>query len=47
MQNTADCAPSPFLTEIPSRLVEYHEANPELEEIEVENFFALMKSRFV
>jgi DNA helicase-2/ATP-dependent DNA helicase PcrA len=47
MQNTADCVPSPFLTEIPSHLVEYHEANPELETLEAENFFALMKSRFI
>jgi DNA helicase-2/ATP-dependent DNA helicase PcrA len=46
MQNTADCTPSPFLTEIPSHLVEYHEANPELEAAEAEDFFALMKSRF-
>jgi DNA helicase-2/ATP-dependent DNA helicase PcrA len=47
LQNTADCVPSPFLTEIPPHLVEYHEANPELEAAEVENFFALMKSRFI
>jgi DNA helicase-2/ATP-dependent DNA helicase PcrA len=47
MQNTADCVPSPFLTEIPSHLVEYHEADPELETHEAENFFALMKSRFI
>jgi DNA helicase-2/ATP-dependent DNA helicase PcrA len=47
MQNTADCVPSPFLTEIPAHLVEYHEANPEMEVQEAENFFALMKSRFI
>ncbi|MDR0377538.1 MAG: UvrD-helicase domain-containing protein, partial [Spirochaetaceae bacterium] len=35
MQNTADCVPSPFLTEIPAHLVEYHEANPEMEAVEV------------
>jgi DNA helicase-2/ATP-dependent DNA helicase PcrA len=47
MQNIAECTPSPFLTEIPSHLVEYHEANPELEAAEAENFFALMKNRFI
>jgi DNA helicase-2/ATP-dependent DNA helicase PcrA len=46
MQNMVDCTPSPFLTEIPSHLVEYHEANPEPEAAEAEDFFALMKSRF-
>jgi DNA helicase-2/ATP-dependent DNA helicase PcrA len=47
MQNIAECTPSPFLTEIPSHLVEYHEANPELEAAEAEDFFSLMKSRFI
>jgi DNA helicase-2/ATP-dependent DNA helicase PcrA len=47
MQNLAEGVPSPFLTEIPGHLVEYHEPNPEMEEREAENFFALMKSRFI
>jgi DNA helicase-2/ATP-dependent DNA helicase PcrA len=47
MQNTAECEPSPFLTEIPAHLVEYHEPNTEMETLEAENFFALMKSRFI
>jgi DNA helicase-2/ATP-dependent DNA helicase PcrA len=47
MQNTAECIPSPFLTEIPPHLIEYHEANPEMEAAEAEDFFALMKSRFL
>jgi DNA helicase-2/ATP-dependent DNA helicase PcrA len=46
MQSAAECAPSPFLAEIPAHLVEYHEADTEMETIEVENFFALLKSRF-
>jgi DNA helicase-2/ATP-dependent DNA helicase PcrA len=28
LQNTADCAPSPFLSEIPPALIEYHEEEP-------------------
>jgi DNA helicase-2/ATP-dependent DNA helicase PcrA len=45
-QNIAEASPSPFLTEIPPHLIEYHEANPELEAAEAEDFFARMKGRF-
>jgi DNA helicase-2/ATP-dependent DNA helicase PcrA len=47
LQNDADCAPSPFLAEIPQRLIEYHEPDKAVESPEeAENYFALIKSKF-
>lgn len=47
-QATAECLPSPFLAEIPERLVEYRDPEPDLETTPAEaaQFFSLMKSRF-
>ncbi|MDR1985710.1 MAG: UvrD-helicase domain-containing protein [Treponema sp.] len=47
LQSTIECSPSPFLAEIPSRLVEYPEAKtPEDRAAEAENILALLKNRF-
>jgi DNA helicase-2/ATP-dependent DNA helicase PcrA len=46
LQNTVECVPSPFLSEIPPHLVEHHEADRELETEEAEEFFARIKDRF-
>jgi DNA helicase-2/ATP-dependent DNA helicase PcrA len=47
MQNIVDCAPSPFLAEIPPALIEYHEGDKQVENpAETEDYFALIKSRF-
>jgi DNA helicase-2/ATP-dependent DNA helicase PcrA len=45
-QDTIDCAPSPFLEEIPEHLVEYHEPGKEEEAPSTEDFLAIMKERF-
>ncbi|MDR1353489.1 MAG: UvrD-helicase domain-containing protein [Treponema sp.] len=45
-QGVAEHAPSPFLSEIPDHLVEFHEMDRELETAEAEDFFARIKSRF-
>lgn len=43
LQNTADCAPSPFLSEIPSALVEYHEEEEIMDGRSLaDDFFALI-----
>ncbi|GHV76932.1 DNA helicase [Spirochaetia bacterium] len=47
LQNTVECAPSPFLAEIPPHLIEYHEPDKAVESPEeTENYFALIKSKF-
>jgi DNA helicase-2/ATP-dependent DNA helicase PcrA len=46
LQSTIDCVPSPFLAEIPPRLVQYHEPDAEDDPMEAEDFFARMKNRF-
>jgi DNA helicase-2/ATP-dependent DNA helicase PcrA len=47
LQNDEECAPSPFLAEIPPNLIEYHEPDKTVESPgEAENYFALIKSRF-
>jgi DNA helicase-2/ATP-dependent DNA helicase PcrA len=47
LQNIIDCAPSPFLAEIPPGLIEYHEGNKKVEtSAEAEDYFALIKSKF-
>jgi DNA helicase-2/ATP-dependent DNA helicase PcrA len=41
LQNVQDCVPSPFLAEIPSRLIEYHEKETDLGDLSLaEEFFA-------
>jgi DNA helicase-2/ATP-dependent DNA helicase PcrA len=47
LQTVTDREPSPFLSEIPSRLVSFHEPDRELESSEAEDFFARIKSKFV
>jgi DNA helicase-2/ATP-dependent DNA helicase PcrA len=48
LQSTADCVPSPFLAEIPPHLIEYHEPDKAVESAEeAENYFALIKSKFI
>jgi DNA helicase-2/ATP-dependent DNA helicase PcrA len=47
-QNTVDCVPSPFLAEIPAHLITYHEEEKPIEDPqEIENYFAMMKKKFV
>jgi DNA helicase-2/ATP-dependent DNA helicase PcrA len=47
LQNTVECAPSPFLAEIPPHLIEYHEPDKAVESPEeAENYFAMIKSKF-
>jgi DNA helicase-2/ATP-dependent DNA helicase PcrA len=47
LRDTAECVPSPFLMEIPPRLVAYHEADKPVESPEeAENYFALIKNKF-
>ncbi|MDR3170226.1 MAG: UvrD-helicase domain-containing protein [Treponema sp.] len=47
LSSTVECTPSPFLAEIPSHLVEYHEPEGPVESgAEAEQFFALIKSKF-
>jgi DNA helicase-2/ATP-dependent DNA helicase PcrA len=47
LQNDAECAPSPFLAEIPENLIEYHEPDKAVESPEeAENYFSLIKSKF-
>ncbi len=41
-----ECEPSPFLNEIPSELVQYHEPDPEHEEERISNIFDQMKQKF-
>ena len=43
--NSIDCSPSPFLAEIPSHLIEYHQAEEESPDT-AENFFARMEEKF-
>jgi DNA helicase-2/ATP-dependent DNA helicase PcrA len=45
-QSVAERPPSPFLSEIPGHLVEFHEMDRELETAEAEDFFTRIKSRF-
>jgi DNA helicase-2/ATP-dependent DNA helicase PcrA len=48
LQNDTDCAPSPFLAEIPPNLIEYHEPDQAVEDTETaESYFAMIKSKFV
>jgi DNA helicase-2/ATP-dependent DNA helicase PcrA len=47
LQNDEECAPSPFLAEIPPSLIEYHEPDKAVESPEeAENYFSLIKSKF-
>jgi DNA helicase-2/ATP-dependent DNA helicase PcrA len=46
MQGAEECSPSPFLAEIPSHLIEYHEGEKKVENDEAEDYFALIKSKF-
>ncbi|MDR2069175.1 MAG: UvrD-helicase domain-containing protein [Spirochaetaceae bacterium] len=47
LQNTVDCAPSPFLAEIPLHLIAYREEEKPVEDPkEAEKYFALLKSKF-
>lgn len=46
MGGTVDCAPSPFLQEIPAHLVAYHEPSKEVETDEALDILAQMKARF-
>lgn len=46
MQNVVDCTPSPFLDEIPSNLVEYHEPPGEVEDTMALDILARMKNKF-
>ncbi|MDR2052278.1 MAG: UvrD-helicase domain-containing protein, partial [Treponema sp.] len=46
VQSVVERAPSPFLSEIPPHLVEFHEMDRELESAEAEDFFARIKSKF-
>ncbi len=41
-----ECEPSPFLNEIPTELVQYHEPDPEHEEEKISNIFDQMKQKF-
>ncbi|MEL3913006.1 ATP-dependent helicase [Treponema pedis] len=41
-----ECAPSPFLDEIPAELVEYHEPDAAAEEESIANIFSQMKQKF-
>jgi DNA helicase-2/ATP-dependent DNA helicase PcrA len=48
MQNTVDCVPSPFLGEIPSHLITYHEEEKPVEDPEeAAKYFARLKSKFI
>mgnify|MGYP000930443032 FL=1 len=47
MQTVVECAPSPFLDEIPQNLVEYHEAPQELSDEDAAAMFAKIKSKFI
>ena len=45
LQNTKECAPSPFLNEIPKELLHIHEKESEIvDEKQAENYFAMMKA---
>jgi DNA helicase-2/ATP-dependent DNA helicase PcrA len=46
LQNTVDCAPSPFLTEIPPHLIQQYEEEEENETDAAEDFFAKMREKF-
>ncbi|MDR2739302.1 MAG: UvrD-helicase domain-containing protein [Treponema sp.] len=47
IQSTTDCAPSPFLAEIPPHLIEHHEPDKAVESPEeAKNYFAMIKSKF-
>jgi DNA helicase-2/ATP-dependent DNA helicase PcrA len=47
VQSTTDCAPSPFLAEIPPHLIEHHEPEKAVENPEeAKNYFAMIKSKF-
>lgn len=41
-----ECAPSPFLDEIPAELVQYHEPDKAVEEERIANIFEQMKKKF-
>jgi DNA helicase-2/ATP-dependent DNA helicase PcrA len=47
LQSVVECAPSPFLAEIPPHLVEHHELDRQVETEEAEDFFARIKDRFI
>ncbi len=47
MGGVVECAPSPFLQEIPEKLVEYHEPAEALETAEALDVLAAMKARFI
>ncbi|MDR1251609.1 MAG: UvrD-helicase domain-containing protein [Treponema sp.] len=46
LQNAVECAPSPFLEEIPKHLIEYHEPETTVDdEVLAEDFFARIRSQ--
>ncbi|MEW5814354.1 MAG: UvrD-helicase domain-containing protein [Spirochaetota bacterium] len=46
MRDVVDCLPSPFLSELPEELIEFHKEEVEVETGEASAFFARMKERF-
>jgi DNA helicase-2/ATP-dependent DNA helicase PcrA len=47
IQSTTNCAPSPFLAEIPPHLIEHHEPDKAVESPEeAKNYFSMIKSKF-
>jgi len=47
LQNTIDCSPSPFLNEIPSELIKYHEKETEVaDEEQADKFMEQVKAMF-
>ncbi len=46
MQSTIECTPSPFLDEIPSNLVEYHEPQTQVDDQSALQILERMKARF-
>lgn len=46
MQSTVECTPSPFLDEIPSNLVEYHEPQTQVDDQSALQILERMKARF-
>ncbi len=45
MRETVECAPSPFLEEIPSELIEFHEPEDALTSEEAEDYFSALKAK--
>ncbi len=46
MREVIECAPSPFLEEIPAELVQFSEIDVTVEQSEAADYFALMKAKF-